>query len=78
MSFSLTRSAEVTIKVYTVAGELIKTIGSTSLQAGYQEISWYGRNEDGEKLANGVYLYQIIANSGKETASLIKKLAVLR
>ena len=77
-SFSLTRSAEVTIKVYTVAGELIKTIGSTAAQAGYHEIPWDGRNDYGEKLANGVYLYRIVVNSGKETVSLVKKLAVLR
>ncbi len=77
-SFSLSQPAEVTIKVYTVAGELVKTIRSSPLPPGYQEISWDGKNDHGEELANGVYLYQIIANSGKETVSLVKKLAVLR
>jgi len=77
-SFSLSKPAEVTIKVYTVAGELIKTIDYILADAGYNEVSWDGRNESGEDLANGVYLYRIIANSGKETASLVKKLAVLR
>lgn len=65
------------IKIYTVAGRLIKTIESP-LNIGFNQIFWNGRDEDGDYIANGVYLYKLIieGNSKKETS--LQKLVVLK
>lgn len=65
------------IKIFTVAGRLIKTIKSP-LNIGYNQIFWDGRDEDGDYIANGVYLYKLIieGNSKKETS--LQKLVVLK
>jgi hypothetical protein len=65
------------IKIFTVAGRLIKTI-ETPLNIGYNQIFWDGRDADGDYIANGVYFYKLIieGNSKKETA--LQKLVVLK
>jgi hypothetical protein len=65
------------IKVFTVAGRLVKTI-TFPANIGYNQIPWDGRDDDGDYMANGVYLYKLIleGNSKKETS--IQKLVILR
>ena len=46
--------AKVTIKIYTVAGRLIRVIDSASNEVGYNESYWDGTDEYGDKIANGV------------------------
>ncbi|NTW50725.1 MAG: hypothetical protein HGB19_13550, partial [Chlorobiales bacterium] len=72
---------EVKIKIYTVAGRLIKTLRDTIFGAPSQiRIEWDGRDEDGSGLANGIYLYKVVARSlnGNFEAELLQKLAIVR
>jgi hypothetical protein len=65
------------IKIFTVAGRLVKTINFPA-NIGYNQIPWDGRDDDGDYMANGVYLYKLIieGNSKKETS--IQKLVILK
>jgi hypothetical protein len=71
---------DVEIKIYTVAGRLIQTLEVSSLVDRFVQIPWDGRDRDGSELANGVYLYRVIAKSidRTSTSEVIGKLAVLR
>jgi len=62
-TFSLTNDAQVTIKVYTVAGRLIRTLNGFASRGfnHFPEEDWDCTDEDGDFLANGLYLYKIIA-----------------
>jgi hypothetical protein len=72
------KSAAVTIKIYTVAGRLIKTIEYAPGDVGYNEVEWDGRDAYGETLANGVYFYKIVAGDDDEKAEVIERLVVVR
>lgn len=65
------------IKIFTVAGRVIKTIDAV-LGIGYNQVFWDGRDADGDYIANGVYFYKLIieGNSRKETA--LQKLVILK
>ena len=71
---------DIEIKVYTVAGRLIQTLEASSVVDRFVQIPWDGRDRDGSELANGVYLYRVIAKSldRTSTSEVIGKLAVLR
>lgn len=71
---------EMEIKVYTVAGRLIRvlTYPASSMRIGYNALKWDGRDEDGDELANGVYFYKVIARFADETNETIGRMAVLR
>ena len=60
------------IKIYTVAGRLIRTLGPVFADPipTQNRIPWDGRDDDGDALANGVYLYKLIVyNDTLESAS---------
>jgi peptidase C25-like protein/flagellar hook capping protein FlgD len=77
--FSLNRSAEVTIRVYSVSGRLVRK-ADFGAQAGPNAFSWDGRDEAGDAVANGVYLVRVVAqrSGSEETARILERVVVLR
>jgi len=71
---------EVQIKIYTIAGRLIKEfrLSQAELTTNFNKIFWDGRDEDGDLIGNGVYLYKVIAKKGEQVQTTIQKLAVVR
>ena len=69
----------VKIKVYTVAGRLIKEITQLLVNDKFVSIFWTGKDEDGETLGNGVYIYKLmVETSVGQSVTSIGKLAVLK
>ena len=54
-------TASATIKIYNVAGELIKTVSYTSANG---QTSWNGKNDSSSMVASGVYIMYINAPEG--------------
>ncbi len=52
------------IRIYTLAGELVKDISDTCKDNAYNYFAWDGRNKNGQEVANGVY-YGVVTLSGK-------------
>ncbi len=77
---SSTDPIDVEIKLYTVAGRLIQTLEAPSITDRFVQIPWDGRDRDGSELANGVYLYRVIAKSFDKSSSseALGKIAILR
>ncbi|MFA8343065.1 MAG: type IX secretion system sortase PorU [Rhodothermaceae bacterium] len=71
---------DVKIKVYTVAGRLIREIEELSISDKFVKIAWDGRDEDGSEIANGTYFYKLIVktNSGEFNKTAVGKLAVIK
>lgn len=70
----------VKIKIYTIAGRLIKTIEKFNINQKYVLIDWDGADNDGNEIANGTYLYKLLISSvdGKFTKDFIGKIAKMR
>lgn len=51
-----------TIRIFTIAGELVKTIDVAPAHSG--QPTWDGKNEDGRNLASGIYIYVITTEEG--------------
>jgi len=51
------------IRIYTLAGELVKDISNTCEAGKYNYFGWDGRNKSGQEVANGVY-YGVVELSG--------------
>ena len=74
ISFGIAKREKVELKVYDVAGRLVKTLANREFEAGSHSIFWDGSNNDGRQVSRGVYFYQL------HTPSFVsqKKLAVLK
>jgi hypothetical protein len=53
--FQVAKAGPVKIKVYNVAGQLVRTLVNDTRQPGYYEITWKGTNNNGNTIASGVY-----------------------
>ena len=80
-TFKLTQiPEEIKIKIFTIAGRLVKELKLTSneLKYDFNKIYWDGRDEDGDALANGVYLYKVIMKAGDKSEEVTQKLAIVK
>lgn len=71
---------DVEVKIYTVAGRLIKVLKKDNVQKKFVTVDWDGRDEDGNQIANGTYLYKLKVKTinGQYSKSVLGKLAVVR
>ncbi|MDO8550788.1 MAG: hypothetical protein Q7S39_11655, partial [Ignavibacteria bacterium] len=71
---------ELRIKVYTIAGRMIKEldIPSSILQVGFNKIYWDGRDHDGDEIANGLYFYKVIYKNDDVVKTVTQKLAKVK
>jgi len=74
--YQLSEPAEVTLRIYTVNGELVRTLAFGHTPGGvYQSRSraayWDGKNEVGESVASGVYFYTLTAGDFTATRKLL-------
>ena len=71
--------ADLKIKIYTITGRLIRILDNLiSPKPGYNYYLWDGLDDDGDAIANGVYLYKIILKSGQEQKEVTEKLVMLK
>lgn len=70
----------VLIQIYTVSGKLVKTINTVSNTDGFRNepIPWDGRDDYGDRLATGTYVYKVsVMNPSGERAEKFEKLVKL-
>ena len=73
-------SLKVLIQIYTITGKVVKSINQTINNEGFRldGIEWDGKDEFGDKLARGVYIYKVSVTDGsKKKADKIEKLVIL-
>jgi hypothetical protein len=64
LSFELSRSGSVSMKIYSVEGRYVATVHDGPLTAGPREFTWRGLNHHGQPVASGVYLVELRAPDG--------------
>ncbi len=77
---SQTAGVDAEIKIYTVAGRLIQSLKKENVSEHFVRIPWDGRDKDGDRLANGVYLYKLIARTqdGRFSKEVLGKVSIIR
>ncbi|UCD17475.1 MAG: T9SS type A sorting domain-containing protein [Candidatus Zixiibacteriota bacterium] len=61
ISFALPRTSDVTLFVYNILGEKVRTLINERLQAGVHRVTFDGRDDEYRDLASGIYFYRIRA-----------------
>jgi len=74
IEFSLPRDGHVSLKVYNVRGELVRTLVDENRTAGVNVIEWDGSDDRGQSVASGVYFYET-RTAGKST---VNKMALVK
>jgi hypothetical protein len=74
IEFSLAQPSRVTVRIYDMAGSVVKTLVDDTRSAGRHSVIWRGEDERGKPVSSGVYAYVLEASGQK----LIRKLVLLR
>ncbi|RMD92358.1 MAG: choice-of-anchor D domain-containing protein [Calditrichaeota bacterium] len=72
LRYNLAEPAQVSIYIYDPLGRKVRTLlRNASRNAGYYTQIWNGRDDSGNQVASGVYLYKIVAGQHATTRKMI-------
>jgi len=74
ISYSVSRESFVTVKVFNLIGEEVRTLVSQVRGVGTHHVEWDGTANDGKAVPSGVYLYQMTAGEFRD----MKKMVLLK
>lgn len=69
--FSLSTDGRVTLAVYSITGQLVRTLADGILDAGAHTAVWDGRDESGNSAGAGIYLYRLKNGGFSETRRML-------
>jgi hypothetical protein len=74
IEYFLPRPAQVTLAIYNILGQKVKTLIDESHTAGTKSVTWDGKDPEGRLVASGIYFYKL------ETADYVdsKKMLLLK
>ena len=71
INFSIKQTGKVSLKIYNVQGQLIRSLVDEDKLAGSYSVIWNGTNEQGTRISSGTYLYTLKVNGFEDTKKLV-------
>jgi hypothetical protein len=71
ISYQLPKASEVSLKIYDATGRVVRTLVSERKQAGYYDVYWDGRDDDGAEVTSGLYFARLDAGTYTEIRKVI-------
>jgi subtilisin-like proprotein convertase family protein len=70
IKFDLPRDSRVSLRVYDVAGRLVRTLVDENLVAASHTVTWDGTDDRGRRQASGVYYYRLVTDQRVATRKM--------
>jgi len=64
-------SAPVSLKIYNIAGQLVKTLVNEHKTPGRYNAAWNGQSDKGQKVSAGIYIYRLQAGEKNITKKMV-------
>jgi photosystem II stability/assembly factor-like uncharacterized protein len=71
ISYNLPGNGNVSIKVFDLAGRLVRTLKDDFELAGYHSMTWDRRDGSGRSVASGVYFYRLVTPKFESTKKML-------
>ena len=71
ISFSVSEPGRVTLKIYNIKGEKVKTLIDDNLSATNHTIIWNGKDESNNTVSSGIYFYKMKHGTYTSTKKII-------
>jgi hypothetical protein len=71
IEYTLKKTGHVTLHIYNVLGEKVKTLLDQDQPAGLYRIDWDGKNDNGKLVSSGLYLYKLEVNGFSQAKRMI-------
>jgi len=70
IKYGLPSATQVSVRIYNIVGQLVKTLVDDYQPAGQHQVVWNGTNENGERVASGIYLYRFVTPDYQKTLKM--------
>ena len=71
IEYSLSTSRHVTLDVFNILGQRVRTLTDAEQSAGSHAVVWDGRNATGQSVATGAYLYRLRTGEYVKTSTML-------
>lgn len=71
IQYDLPEATQVTILIYDLMGRAVKTLVNEFKDVGYHTVAWDARDDEGNRMSGGVYLYNIKAGTYHKTQKMV-------
>jgi len=71
IKFAIPEKARVSLRIYDVAGRLVRTLVDEDRQADFYKVVWDGTDARGSSVATGVYFYRLEAGKHRATRKML-------
>ncbi len=71
ISFDLSRPSAVSLEIYDLRGLMVRRLVQGNLSARHHTVTWDGRNETGQQVPSGTYLYRLRSNESTYSKSML-------
>jgi len=71
ISYSIAKPSQVSLKVYNIKGQLVKTLDYGSKKAGQYKVIWNGLNDAGRPVSSGLYFFRLQAPGYTKTRKMM-------
>ena len=71
ISFMIPEQTNVTVTIYDILGNRIRTMVDKPLEAGYHQYTWDSKDRSGKTVSAGIYFYQMQTRDFKTTRKMI-------
>jgi SdrD B-like domain/FlgD Ig-like domain len=71
MSFMLSEKTPVSLRIYGVNGDLVRTVIDGELTPGEHRRVWDGRDDSGRQVASGVYFGKLVTGTTSQTVKMV-------
>ncbi len=62
---------QVSLAIYDIRGRRVKTLINAEMEPGQHKVTWNGKNDQGEKVSSGIYLYTLKAADQTFTRKMV-------
>ncbi len=72
--FRLPETTFIELRIFNTLGQEIRTLASGNFQAGFHQVRWDSKDNDGNPVASGIYLYELTSNNFRQ----VNKMSLVR
>ncbi|MFQ5677634.1 MAG: T9SS type A sorting domain-containing protein, partial [bacterium] len=69
--FALPERGRVTLKIYNLLGQEVRTLLDENMTAGYHSVMWNGDDSSGRPVSSAVYIYRLSAGQFSQSGKLL-------
>jgi hypothetical protein len=71
IKYSIAQDTDVSLVVYDVSGQRVRTLVDNHQRADVYKITWDGINDSGQRVASGMYFYKLVAGKFVQTRKMV-------